>query len=53
MSSNNNTEQQKCKSLLRLPEIRFAGFFDFMRGSLLVNNDLRANQDVQNPCRNL
>ena len=34
MSSNDKTDQQKCKSLLDLPEIRFAGFLDYM-GNLI------------------
>ena len=30
MSAENKTDQQKCKSILDLPEIRFAGFLDYM-----------------------
>jgi hypothetical protein len=37
MSSENKTEQQKCQSLLELPEIRFAGFLDYM-GNLIVGD---------------
>ena len=35
MSSENKTDQQKCQSILELPEIRFAGFLDYM-GNLIV-----------------
>ena len=34
MSAENKTDQQKCKSILDLPEIRFAGFLDYM-GNLI------------------
>ena len=37
MSSENKTDQQKCKSILELPEIRFAGFLDYM-GNLIVGD---------------
>ena len=37
MSSENKIEQQKCQSLLELPEIRFAGFLDYM-GNLIVGD---------------
>ena len=37
MPSKNKTDQQKCKSILDLPEIRFAGFLDYM-GNLIVGN---------------
>lgn len=37
MSSENKTEQQKCQSILELPEIRFAGFLDYM-GNLIVGD---------------
>lgn len=34
MSTENKTDQQKCKSILDLPEVRFAGFLDYM-GNLI------------------
>ena len=34
MSAENKTDQQKCTSILDLPEIRFAGFLDYM-GNLI------------------
>ena len=37
MPSENKTEQQKCQSILELPEIRFAGFLDYM-GNLIVGD---------------
>ncbi len=37
MSSENKTDQQKCQSMLKLPEIRFAGFLDYM-GNLIVGD---------------
>jgi len=37
MSSKNNTNQEKCKSILELPEIRFVGFLDYM-GNLIVGD---------------
>ncbi len=37
MSSENKTEQQKCQSILELPEIRFAGFLDYM-GNLITGS---------------
>ena len=37
MDSKNKTEQQKCQSVLELPEIRFAGFLDYM-GNLIVGD---------------
>jgi len=37
MDSKNKTELQKCQSLLELPEIRFAGFLDYM-GNLIVGD---------------
>ena len=37
MDSKNKTEQQKCQSILELPEIRFAGFLDYM-GNLIVGD---------------
>lgn len=37
MSSKNKTNQEKCKSLLELPEIRFVGFLDYM-GNLIVGD---------------
>lgn len=33
----NNADQQKCNSILELPEIRFAGFLDYM-GNLIVGD---------------
>lgn len=33
----NNADQQKCNSMLELPEIRFAGFLDYM-GNLIVGD---------------
>ncbi len=33
----NNTDQQKCNSILEFPEIRFAGFLDYM-GNLIVGD---------------
>lgn len=37
MSSKNKTNQEKCKSILELPEIRFVGFLDYM-GNLVVGD---------------
>jgi hypothetical protein len=37
MSLENKTEQQKCQAILELPEIRFAGFLDYM-GNLIVGD---------------
>ncbi len=37
MDSKNKTEQQKCQAILELPEIRFAGFVDYM-GNLIVGD---------------
>ncbi|MGH1567020.1 MAG: DUF6659 family protein [Nitrosopumilus sp.] len=37
MSSENKIEQQKCQSILELPEIRFAGFLDYM-GNLILGD---------------
>ena len=37
MTSENSSFQQKCDLLTKEPEIRFAGFLDFM-GNLLVGN---------------
>ena len=37
MDSENKTDQQKCQSILELPEIRFAGFLDYM-GNLIVGD---------------
>jgi hypothetical protein len=37
MDSKNKTEQQKCQLILKLPEIRFAGFLDYM-GNLIVGD---------------
>ena len=37
MSSKNKTDQQKCQSILKLPEIRFVGFLDYM-GNLIVGD---------------
>ena len=37
MDSKNKTEQQKCQAILELPEIRFAGFLDYM-GNLIVGD---------------
>ena len=37
MSSNNKTNQEKCQSILELPEIRFVGFLDYM-GNLIVGD---------------
>ena len=37
MSSENQSFQQKCDLLTKEPEIRFAGFLDFM-GNLIVGN---------------
>jgi len=37
VDSKNKTEQQKCQSILELPEIRFAGFLDYM-GNLIVGD---------------
>ena len=37
MDSENKTEQQKCQSILELPEIRFAGFLDYM-GNLIAGD---------------
>ena len=37
MSVENKTDQQKCNFILELPEIRFAGFLDYM-GNLLVGD---------------
>ncbi len=37
MDSQNKTEQQKCQAILELPEIRFAGFVDYM-GNLIVGD---------------
>ena len=37
MSSKNKTNQEKCKSILELPEIRFVGFLDYM-GNLIVGD---------------
>ena len=34
MTSENKTDQQRCQSILELPEIRFAGFLDYM-GNLI------------------
>lgn len=35
MSPENTTNQKKCQAILKLPEIRFAGFLDYM-GNLVV-----------------
>ena len=35
MLSENKTDQQRCQSILELPEIRFAGFLDYM-GNLIA-----------------
>lgn len=40
MSSKNKTDQQKCKSILGLPEIRFAGFLDYMGN--LIEGDFKS-----------
>ena len=40
MSTENKTDQQKCKSILDLPEIRFAGFLDYMGN--LIEGDFKA-----------
>ena len=37
MSSENKTDNQKCKSILEIPEIRFAGFLDYM-GNLIAGD---------------
>jgi len=37
MSAENKTDKQKCNSILELPEIRFAGFLDYM-GNLIVGD---------------
>lgn len=37
MTSENDLDQQKCHQILELPEIRFAGFLDYM-GNLIVGN---------------
>ena len=37
MSPENKTDHQKCQSILELPEIRFAGFLDYM-GNLIVGD---------------
>ncbi|MFQ5497299.1 MAG: DUF6659 family protein [Nitrosopumilus sp.] len=37
MTSENNVEQQKYQSVLNLPEIRFAGFLDYM-GNLIAGD---------------
>ena len=37
MTLEDNAEQQKCQSILELPEIRFAGFLDYM-GNLIVGD---------------
>ena len=37
MSSENKTDQQKCQLILKLPEIRFAGFLDCV-GNLIVGD---------------
>ncbi len=37
MDSKNKTDQQKCQSILELPEIRFVGFLDYM-GNLIVGD---------------
>jgi hypothetical protein len=37
MSLENKTDQQKCQSMLKLPEIRFVGFLDYM-GNLIVGD---------------
>lgn len=37
MSVENKTDQQKCKSILDLPEIRFVGFLDYL-GNLIVGD---------------
>ena len=37
MSSENKTDQQKCQSILELPEIRFTGFLDYM-GNLIIGD---------------
>jgi len=37
MSSENKTDEQRCQSILDLPEIRFAGFLDYM-GNLIVGD---------------
>ena len=37
MFSENKTDQQKCQSMLKLPEIRFVGFLDYM-GNLIVGD---------------
>lgn len=37
MPSEIKTEQKKCQSILKLPEIRFAGFLDYM-GNLIVGD---------------
>ena len=37
MDLENKTDQQKCQLMLKLPEIRFAGFLDYM-GNLIVGD---------------
>ena len=37
MSSENKTDQQRCQDILKLPEIRFVGFLDYM-GNLIVGD---------------
>ena len=37
MSSENKTDQQRCQSILKIPEIRFVGFLDYM-GNLIVGD---------------
>ena len=37
MSSESKTDQQRCQSILELPEIRFAGFLDYM-GNLIAGD---------------
>jgi hypothetical protein len=37
MPSEIKTEREKCQSILKLPEIRFAGFLDYM-GNLIVGD---------------
>ena len=40
MSSKNKTDRQKCNSILGLPEIRFAGFLDYMGN--LIEGDFKS-----------
>ena len=37
MTSENNADEQKCQAVLDLPEVRFAGFLDYM-GNLIVGD---------------